>query len=44
VRGNGNTFECLDGVWNAIFEQLDLVGAQVSDGLSVFGRVEVHAH
>src|SRR5688500_10505624 len=31
-------------MWNAIFEQLDLVCAKVSDGLSVFRRVEVHAH
>src|SRR4029079_9952642 len=36
--------ERLNGVWNAVFEQLDLVRAKVSDRPSVLRRVQVHAH
>ena len=43
VRRDGDVFERLDRVLDAVFEQLNLVRAKVSDRLSVFRRVQIDA-
>ena len=43
MRGDRNTLERLNGVWNAVFEELKLVAAQIRHGLSVTRGLEVYA-